>query len=599
MIPRAARLILVALLAAEAALLVFGPQAGDHLPAIAAAEADGKRPDWWHDAAMGVRYAAWISAGLLGVLLLTASGWTRSLSVPAIPNPPDGMRHPKWFWPLVICAVVLCLGLRLPLASRSLWWDEAWVIKEASHGKWMPDKKHEGELRFMAHDWKRCAWYYQKPTNHAPMSLLQKSSITAWQKITGAGRSEFSDLAARVPALLASLTAVLLLACLLRAWGQPGAGVGAAFLLALHPWHIRYGVDARAYALVVPLCLGGMFAVTRLADTGGRKPGPWAAWGAIEFLWLWAFPNAVFDVAAMNLVVAVLLWRIQPATRDRWSLLLRLLATNAFAAILFLHAFLPNVMQARRWAGQEADKHVLDLSLAAETLSQLFLGRSIADPGPRLPLALAAAALVAAALGILHARRRSLHASTWTLPALVAAAILFAGVTSVLQSYYYPRFAIALLPVLVAAFCLVLTLLGKPLLSMLVAGGFLASAAMPIASLLEHPIAPLHEVAAFVEKVSAKQETPPLVACYGLGREVMPVYHPRCIPLEKRAELAAALDQARTEKRGLFVISGYQGYNRAMLPDGFPLLDDPSVFEEVAGFPGIEPDFFFRVLRMK
>ena len=59
-----------------------------------------------------------------------------------------------------------------------------------------------------------------------------------------------------MPALLASCAAVILLGLLLRQWGHPGAGATAALVLAIHPWYIRYGVDARAYALVVPLCIG-------------------------------------------------------------------------------------------------------------------------------------------------------------------------------------------------------------------------------------------------------------------------------------------------------------------------------------------------------
>jgi len=618
---RAARIVLVALLALEIALLVFGPQARDHLPGIAAADAAGKRPDWWDDAAMGVRSAAWINAGLLAVLLASAAGWTRPLPSSHLPSPISHLPSPKWFWPLVAGAAVLSLGLRLPLASKSLWWDEAWVIKEAGHGKWLPDKRHEGGLRFMAHDWKRCAWYYQKPTNHTPMSLLQKASITAWQKITGSRRSDFSDLAARVPALLASMAAVILLACLLRAWGKPGAGVCAAFVLALHPWHIRYGVDARAYALVVPLCVSGMFAVTRLAESGGRQWWPWAWWGATEFLWLWAFPNALFDITALNIVAAVLLWKSHAGGHDRWTVLLRLLATNVLAAILFIQMFLPNLMQARRWAGQEADKHVLDLHLASETLSYLFFGHPFwfavvraaggapGKPGSAQPFASGLSAICfmvlvslafAIAIDLLFVARRRPGTGVPLLATLAVAGAAFCAASWSFQAYFYPRFLIALLPVFIAAICLLMTGSRWPkLASGMMVTAFLIWFAAPLSSLLSLPIAPLHDVARFVRAQSAGKEAPPIVACYGLGREVMPVYEPRCVPLENRADVAAAMDRAKTEHRDLFVTYGYNGFNRAMLPDGFALLDDKSLFEEVTAFAGIEPDFFFRVLRMK
>src|SRR5262249_2445598 len=155
---------------------------------------------------------------------------------------------------------------------------------------------------------------------------------------------------------------------LLRAWGTPGAGIAAAFVLTLHPWHIRYGVDARAYALVVPLCISGMFAVTRLVQTGGRTCWPWIWWGLTEFLWIWSYPNALVDIAALNFAGAIWLWKLHEAPRDRWTCLLRLMVTNVCAAILLVQMFLPNLMQARQWAGQESDKHTLSFNLVVSTV---------------------------------------------------------------------------------------------------------------------------------------------------------------------------------------------------------------------------------------
>ena len=55
----------------------------------------------------------------------------------------------------------------------------------------------------------------------------------------------------------------------------------------------------------------------------------------------------------------------------------------------------------------------------------------------------------------------------------------------------------------------------------------------------------------------------------------------------------------KAEQRPLYVTYGYDGFNRSMLPTGFALLDDKSLFREVKSFAGIEPEFYFRVLRMK
>ena len=615
---RTLRLLLIALIVAEAALWFFGPQPKDHLPDLAAATAAGKRPDWWDDAAMGVHYAATVCAGLFVLLLASAKLWSRPIAdSKTSPSKADAsdirQLNPKYFWPLILAASLLCLGLRLPLASKSLWWDEAWVIEQVSLGRWKADSKQPDKLKFQAHDWSRCAWYYQKPTNHAPMSLLQKASITAWQKITHAKKEQFSDLSARVPALVASCLAVMLLGLLLRGWGRPGAGVAAALVLAVHPWHVRYGVDARAYALVVPLCIAGMLAITRIIKTRGDKLLPWLGWGITEFLWLWAYPNAALDIAALNLVAAFLLWKSHTGP-DRWSALFRLAATNVFAAICLIQVFLPNLIQARHWVGQEADKHVLNPDLAASTLSQLIFGCEYWLPGnnppvfPQLnhaPLAPTVVPfLVATIVGLfviwihLLVRRKKIGYGAACLSALLISSFTFAAVTWTLQSYFYPRFVIALLPVFIASSCLVIATERWRIALSLVAGVVLL---VPYASSIffyaTHPYQPLHNVASFVQTDSTEQAKPPLIACYGLGREVMPVYYPAAVPLENAADLAKLQQRARTEQRLLYVIYGYDNFNRSMLGDGFKTLDDRAQFKEIKTFDGIEPEFTFHVLK--
>jgi hypothetical protein len=565
---------------------------------------------------VGLHYGAAIGAGLLVTLLITSKWWGRSIADCGLRIADS--RAPKWFWPALVIATLLCLALRVPLASKSLWWDEAWVIQQVSLGRWKMDPKQPDKPKFQAHDWSRCAWYYQKPTNHVPMSLLQKGSITAWQKLTHAKKDQFSDLAARVPALAASCLAVLLLGVLLKGWGSPGAGIAAAFLLALHPWHIRYGVDARAYALVVPLCIGGMLAISRMVQSRGASWPAWTGWGICEFLWLWAYPNAVFDIAALNILAAVLLWKKLPQKRDRWTALFRLGATNLFAAAFLIQMFLPNLLQARHWAGQEADKHILDLDLAASTLSQLVFGREYQYPGgiaseiPTLlttpyPSHTTTLVFVAAVLPVLFMaffavawRHEPRFAGRLTLPALFGSSILFSTVTWVAASYFYPRFLIALLPAAIAAFCLTASARPWRRVAGITAGIILVVSYLgPIHFYLTRPYEPLHDVANFVQADSAKDANPPLVACYGLGREIFTVYRPSAQAVEDEAGVSRALAEAKSQQRPLYVIYGYNAFNRTLLPTGFKLLDDRSLFEELKVFPGIETEFYFHVLRAK
>jgi hypothetical protein len=455
--------------------------------------------------------------------------------------------------------------------------------------------------------------------------------------LSDARPGEFSDLAARMPALLASIAAVVLLALLMKQWGYPGAGAVAAFLLALHPWHIRYGVDARGYALVVPLCIAGMFAVTRIFQTRGYNLLPWVAWGAIEFLWLWAYPNAAIDVAVLNLVLA---YGVQRYNDMPWQTLVRLAVTNLFAAMAFIQMFLPNFMQATRWAGNETVSQPLTSALFQSTLSQLITGVELAWP-PTVEAAGLVSSLPGIGISSFHgalwlllaillllpiARRRSVPKGSsgpwWLLGWVFFSTSQFMGIVSLTGSYFYPRFIIAVLPCLIAIICiLVADAICKPApnptlpvwlshvrrwVAMLLTFG-LAIQVFPfwkaqISLLTSRPYAPLRDVAEFVTMMEGNyfkegsQEV--VMVCYGHGHETLPIYLPTVQSAVSKAELETYMAQARAGQRQLLVIQGHTGHNRGLIPDGFQLLDDPAMFREVKAFAGIDPEFYYRVYRM-
>lgn len=71
-------MVLTALILGDVALLLWGPRPADHQVAITTALAAGAKPDWWHDATLGIHYGAWI--GLAGWILLAITHriWTRA-----------------------------------------------------------------------------------------------------------------------------------------------------------------------------------------------------------------------------------------------------------------------------------------------------------------------------------------------------------------------------------------------------------------------------------------------------------------------------------------------------------------------------------------
>jgi hypothetical protein len=609
-------------LLALAALLALGlivtstplAEAVAKVEALTADEAKPKIP-WELDVAVGIQLAARLNLVLLGLLMATAGVWCRAWE-----SPPQGLALPVrpplpgWLVPAVFGLVVLGTALRLPLAQKSLWWDELWVIRQCSHGQWKedPEAATPGALKFSPTSWKRCAFYYQKPTNHVPMSLLQKASLTLVQPLLGQPTGAFSELVARLPALALSAVSMALVAALLAAWGVPAGGVVVgALLLALHPMAIRYGVDARGYALVLPLALSALLAGTRLVRLAGRDTLGWVWLALNQCLWLWAFPHGLLDVLVMTLLLALLLWRAQNPGRDRLTVLLRLGVVHLLAGILFVQLFLPNLLQARRWVGQENQGHQLDAVILKDTVSQVLTGLRWREPGAGTDLAaglwdlsssfggpaVGAAFLALLMGGLLVSVVKGLGRggrSGWLLIGLLSSGVLFAAVAYGLGLYYYSRFAIALVPAVVVGVTVGWADAGswwgrlqRALLALL-AGVCLTG----VGVLLQRPIEPIREVAAFLKEAAGENGR---VLAYGHGREAVMVYLPTAVPVEDDEQITAAERAAQAGGQKLLLAIGHIHFNRTLIPKGFAVFEDPTRFTEVARFDGLGIEHHYRI----
>jgi hypothetical protein len=575
--------------------------------------------------AIGIQSAAFFNSVVLLLLILTARWWLRPWRAEPV-SAGGKVRTPSSkvviFGLLVV--TLIGTGLRLPLASKSLWWDELWAIRQCSHGSWKVDAKSEDPeaMRFSPTTWKRCAFYYQKPTNHVPMSLLQKASLDLARKVSGGPRHEFSDLAARVPALILSAGAVFLTGWLLLAWGAgPVGALAGALLLAVHPTAIRYGVDARGYALVMPLVLSALLIGTRLVRSGGRDSLAWIGLAVNQCVWLWAFPHGVLDVAVMTLVLAVLLVRAQSNGADRVAVCVRLVVAHVCSGLLFIQLFLPNLLQARHWAGQEGQGHVLDADILKDTLSRLLTGLRWREPAagsdlgeglPQLitlwgPPAVGITLLVIAGAlvlwNVLTACRRGDRVS-WLVAGLLVSGVLFALLTKVVGTYYYSRFAIALVPGVVLGLTLGWGQAGR--LGRLLQGGvWLALIVTGLRGdevLLKRPIEPIRDVAEWLADAGAgagSGANGAAVLGYGHGREALTVFVPRLIPVDDAAQIQQELERAQSQGRSVFVVVGHFHFNRAMLPTGFPVFEEVTRFNEVARFDGIESENHYRIYQAR
>ncbi len=612
------RAVLGLLALVEVVILVSGPDAASAREAVQTAVAAGKQPPWESLADLGIHLGAWINMVLLVLLALLAPVWMRPFVRPL--DEEDAPKARSWWSRLWIPVVVFLFAFwygSTSFASKSLWWDELWSMRQVSHGQWKEAKENADELVFSDPSWKRTFFYYAKPTNHPTMSVAQRVSLDVWRWWAGAPEHEFSELAARAPSLLASGLAVVLL---FRLIGLVRGVAWLAVLLALHPWHLRYGVEARAYAFIVPLCLSAILASRRVVTTRGRS---WGAWGWLAInqgVWVWTFMLSAIDVGVLFLITGVLLWRGEKHSRDRVTVLMRHVVAHVFAMMIWIQAFMPNLVQVRYWNEPNHVPQLLDGGLARQTLSQMFFGmewqhdqlgavesegltsltEQLGDSAAGGSLAILLA-LALALVGLRTAIQRAPRTG-WLLLAPLLSAVAFVVLGKVLHLMFYPRFIISLLPTIIAGWAMFPLAVSDYVqkqrwVAVVFAGLFIWLTAHQRLVLARLPYAPFRDVAAFLEERSAASEREPLVVCFGLGREALPLYYPHSKGTDDLGEVRKWVEQARGEKRECLVVLGYPFFHASKLPEATAWLRNVEHFEELRAWPAIEADFYFRVLR--
>lgn len=140
-------------------------------------------------------------------------------------------------------------------------------------------------------------------------NLLYYALLSGWASIFGE-----SAAALRAFSALASTACIPAAARLARRLGGNRAAIFGAWLVALHPLHIHYAREARAYALWT---LALLLAIDALWQASTRDTA--RSWAVAAIAWLAAFGTHVFTVFALPLSAAALLWsRDRARTRRHW-----------------------------------------------------------------------------------------------------------------------------------------------------------------------------------------------------------------------------------------------------------------------------------------
>lgn len=269
--------------------------------------------------------------------------WNRPLS-PKPDGPPAsfhimGVRRAPF---LLLLGVILLVALaeRAPRLGLSLWNDEEYTLRRYVHGTYEPGPEQPSTLDAVT--WKETFFHNRGANNHIPFSLSAKTAL-AVHGLFDRHTPYFSEAALRLPALLAGLASVALAGWLVATRVDALAGLSTALLLALHPWHVRYSVEARGYAfLLVFLTLATLLLTSAIRSGRWRD---WLGYALFQFLYMWSFPGAVYLAVCMNAVAFLILTTERPFAGRGAPMLARLIVANLTSAALFLQFMGPSIRQ--------------------------------------------------------------------------------------------------------------------------------------------------------------------------------------------------------------------------------------------------------------
>lgn len=530
------------------------------------------------------------------------AGWVRGWAGPArlAGLVPDAGARPRWFWPALGVVLAVALVLRLPRMTLSFYNDEAHNYVRLIGGEW----KNFGEpnAKFRVPPWVDTAFRNSSGNNGFFFSLMARTCLEGWRRAAGAGNDVVREWPVRLPALGFGVATVAVLALALRRCGCPAAGLAAALVLALHPWHVRYSSEGRGYAVMMAcLALGFLFVVRAL------RTGIWRDWvgqAMSQFGALWAYPGALFAVASGQAAVGAYLvfrWFKGRATPDAQGRaagghLVRWAGGGLVAVLAAAFLLAPGVIGLRAQLASNpslvrAPGEAIPAGWWADTLSFLGVGCGWhgSTPGnPVNPVAdghpLRMLAVLAMGVALVPGARRAARDPALRLVAAVAA--LQVAALPVLYVYadssrnvLLPWYGLPALPGLLLLAGLAVS--GRP------AGWWgvvpLCAVVAGMASVL--PVVVTHGKAdpRSLVRVARGGDFPdqdPAPVTLAMWSDA-PVYDPRMRGIDDEASLRRSMDAARRDKRPLFVFTAHEERALQSHPGIMRLLREPGEFRVV------------------
>ena len=568
-----------------------------------------------------VTWGWWATLANFALVLGLLASLPRWLGVPddaprrGTPETRPGSTATIW----LLAAVVVCAALAWPRLEQSLWDDEVYNLRRSVSGYWKVDGE---ELRFKRAGLRDTLLYYRMPNNHVPHTLAARASLTLWQHLSDAPDEHVVDeRALRLPAFAAGLATIAAVGGLLFQLGMPTAGALAAWLLAVHPWLLRYATEARGYSLVLLLVTLVPTLLVRVLERGTWPR--WAAFAAAEALLMWTYPAvAPFLVVANSVAVwtIVRLHKGQPTLRAQ---LLRGLVANLCAAGVWLQMMAPNLAQLSLYAAEDKALGALSIRWLLNVSSLLLAGMPWKRPGPsdgpypqlvelaenqpEMLVAAVTVAVLAVAAGTFRFVRTA-GPRRWLAPLLLLPGPVTGALAWVQGLYLWEWYLIFMLPgwaILAAAgITWPLSAAERPfrragaialIVSVLV--GFTLLTAPARQALRNRSLQPRREAVLLTGRAldpAAALEQDVLTASFHVPADH---YDPTTRSIATIPEMLALMRKADRERRPLYVNIGWRDLANRRRTDLLGLVERPELFEVVAVLHGFEPRLSRHVYR--
>ena len=603
---RPMQLLLAVVLLAGVLHLILGHHPWSHGVAKQLAKGRPIRPvDLW------VSYGYWVVAVetvIVGVLLAKVRSWFDRDPAPVDPALEPPPRPSRLGVALVGAAVLAGVLAGIPRMGQSLWDDELYNVRRSIWGGYFhgPD----GELEVREIELRDSFWYYRKPNNHVFHTLLARAALSVWAVVSDPPTRFVSEPVLRTPAMLAGAGSIAAVGWLLWRIGFGSAGVAASWLLALHPWHVRYLSEARGYSLTMALVSLTMGLLVVALHRGSWRR--WAGYGIAQFLLLWTYPAALYHVAALNLVAAVYLLQRDRGRPVLRSQLRRWLFVNAAGAMTWLLLMTPNLIQFASYLDTNRGFDRVGLRWLQRFGSHLLAGVQVrvahggspnpiypelVDRPPALVVAVSVLAVAAMALGAWRLWRAG-GLRAWLLLVLLAPGPLTWLQAHLRMDRTYPWYLIFVLPGVAMLVALGLTGLvrGRQARTVAVAAttGFLTlhqALALPThLAQWKRPIFPLRESVAITRPVRDPL-APENRRIVTVGWVSDPVYYdPNFRWVDDLPELQRLMRRADRGEIDLFVNLGRLGMGRKRKPELTAFVEEDPRFRRIAVLPGLSPD---------